>query len=221
MNHFFPKLKFFYYLLLGIFLFGFKIKQLYFPYFFVLVFILLLFRKKNGVNFQDLTSSASGLFSPVNGKIMSIQKHVDHDIFGNDLNVIQIRMDIFDEYGILLPLTSEVKDLRFKDGNSFWRNKLVEIADASGPSFGLGAFQISFSDSIKSDIGMEFYRCQLGLWPRIWVLPGDRGKSRACIGYLPFGGTVLLYLPNNFEILVHEGEQLVSGESIVAGHLES
>jgi hypothetical protein len=46
-------------------------------------------------------------------------------------------------------------------------------------------------------------------------LPGDRGKVRANWGFFPFGGTVLVYLSENYEILVKEGDSLEAGKSIL------
>ena len=47
-------------------------------------------------------------------------------------------------------------------------------------------------------------------------MPGDRGGRRVNIGYFPFGGTLILYLPEKYEILIKENESINAGESIIA-----
>ncbi len=36
------------------------------------------------------------------------------------------------------------------------------------------------------------------------------------IGYFPFGGTVMLYLPKKYEILMKINDEVTAGESILA-----
>ena len=47
-------------------------------------------------------------------------------------------------------------------------------------------------------------------------MPGDRGGRRVNIGYFPFGGTVVLYLPKKYEILVKVNDDVNAGETIFA-----
>jgi phosphatidylserine decarboxylase len=48
------------------------------------------------------------------------------------------------------------------------------------------------------------------------VMPGDRGGRRVNIGYFPFGGTVMLYLPKKYEILIKTNDEVTAGETIMA-----
>jgi phosphatidylserine decarboxylase len=65
-------------------------------------------------------------------------------------------------------------------------------------------------------IGMTFYKCRLGLYPEVLVMPGDRGGRRVNIGYFPFGGTLMLYLPGKYEILSKNNDEISAGETIMA-----
>ena len=63
---------------------------------------------------------------------------------------------------------------------------------------------------------MTFFKCRLGLWPELIVMPGDKGGRRVNIGYFPFGGTVMLYLPKKYEILIKSNDEVLAGETILA-----
>jgi len=63
--------------------------------------------------------------------------------------------------------------------------------------------------------GIELIKCPLGLFPRTWVMPGDKGQKGAEIALFPLGGTLLLYLPDNYEILVDKGQYMHVGRTIL------
>jgi phosphatidylserine decarboxylase len=125
---------------------------------------------------------------------------------------IQILVPWWKEMGIFLPLSSEIKTLLVLRGQSFFRFKRVE--EVLGSKEGKG---LSLSlDNKGETVGMTFFKCKLGLWPEIMVMPGDKGGRRVNIGFFPFGGTVMLYLPKKYEILVKQNDELTACETILA-----
>ncbi len=168
---------------------------------------------KNRNDFRDDPVSTKGvIFSPVNGKIIHIERNVSHGFFGDNLIEIQIMIPWWREMGIFLPLSCEIKNLLVLKGQSFFRlNKSVEVLgsrEGKGVSLAL--------DNRGETIGLTFFKCKLGLWPELMVMPGDRGGRRVNIGYFPFGGTVVLYLPKKYEILVKVNDDVNAGETIFA-----
>ncbi len=174
---------------------------------------LYLFRRKRGVFKENPSITEGVLYAPSNGKVTRVRPGVVHPKLGEGLTEILVRLPWNAEYGIYLPFTSEVKDLHAMKGRDFFRFSKLEntnIVDRAGVFMSL--------ESQKGDeIGLQLLKCPTGLWPEIKAMPGDRGKRQANIGLLPFGGTLALYIPEKYEILVQEGQEVVAGESLIAG----
>ena len=158
----------------------------------------------------------SFIVSPANGVVYSVRKNIDHNIFGKGLSEIRVSSMWLNEFGLGFPLEGEVRGLKNRVGKSFFdflkrfRNdekvqvhaKILEIKGKSG-----------------QEIGLEFIKCELGLDVDLWVKPGDRGKRSARLGYFPFGGTVLIYLPPHFDVLISQGDKCVQGSTPIAVQL--
>ncbi len=191
-------------------IFGFYKTLLVLLIFYAALYIIL---RKNRNDFRDDPVSTRGIiFSPCNGKIIHIEANVSHGSYGDQLTEIQIMIPWWKEMGIFLPLSCEIKNLLVLKGQSFFRyTKAVEVI---GTKEGKG---VSLSlDNRGEGVGLTFFKCKLGLWPEILVMPGDRGGRRVNIGYFPFGGTVMLYLPRKYEILIKADDEVNAGETIVA-----
>lgn len=176
-------------------------------------FTLYLVLRKSRNDFRDEPVSTRGvIFSPSNGRIVNIEYNVSHGMFGEQLVEIQIMIPWWREMGIVLPLSAEIKNLLLLKGQSFFRYR--KGAEVLGSKEGRGVgLEIS---SRGESIGLTFLKCKLGLWPELLVMPGDRGGRRVNIGYFPFGGTVMLYLPKKYEILVKINDEVNAGETIFA-----
>jgi len=181
--------------------------------FFILYLLLYVVLRKANVDFRESAPSTKGvIFSPCNGKVISVETGVSHDYFGQELTEIQIAIPWWNEMGIYLPLSCEILDLKILKGRSFYRYLIASDAIKSGLGKGLNLTL----DNRGEKIGIALYKCRLGLWPELLVTPGDIGGRRVNIGYFPFGGTVILYLPKKYEILVNKDNELNVAESIIA-----
>jgi hypothetical protein len=180
---------------------------------FILYALLYLVLRKNRNDFRDEPISTKGvIFAPVNGKIVHMENNVSHGMYGDQLMEIQIMIPWWKEMGIFMPLSSEIKTLMVLKGQSFLRTKIAE--EVIGTKEGKG---VSVAlDNRGETIGLTFFKCKLGLWPELMVMPGDRGGRRVNIGYFPFGGTVMLYLPKKYEILLKINDEITAGETIMA-----
>jgi hypothetical protein len=180
---------------------------------FILHSLLYLLLRKNRNDFRDDPVSTKGMiFSPANGKILHVEKGVSHGIFGSNLIEIQIMIPWWKEMGIYMPLSAEIKNMMVHKGRSFFR--YFKAFEKVGANTGKG---VSLHlDNHGESVGFTFYKCRLGLLPSLVVLPGDRGGRRVNLGYFPLGGTVVLYLPENYEILIHANDEIIAGETILA-----
>lgn len=204
---------------IALFLMIFLSGAFFFLFFIIHVALILIFRKFNHFLKEDKGKRDEVLFSPVNGTVTSIRKNINHDVFGSSLSEIRIVIPWWKEFGINLPKTAEVKDLIYKAGKPNFRYRWPKPISFGGeipPGYYLQLETIQ-----DGTLGLHFTNCPLGMSPHIYVMPGDRGKNVANIGYFPFGGTLHFYFPENFEILVQEGQSVESGETLIAGTIEN
>lgn len=173
-----------------------------------------LFRRSNRDILDGPAFSNEVLFSPINGKVISIRRAVDHAYFGKDMNEIRIASSWFNEMGIYLPFSSEVKDINVRKGNTFFRYRKIEFFQKDQM---IDSLSLTLENDKEDSLGVQFVKCKFGAWPEVALMPGDRGIRHANIGYFPFGGTVICYVPNNYEVLVEVGGTVKACESLIAG----
>lgn len=177
---------------------------------YVLLYLVL---RRNRNDFRDDPISTKGvIFAPANGKIVHIENNVSHGMYGDQLIEVQIMIPWWKEMGVFMPLSAEIKTLLVLKGQSFFRyqkaEEVIGTRDGKGVALAL--------DNRGETVGLTFFKCKLGLWPELMVMPGDRGGRRVNIGYFPFGGTVMLYLPKKYEILLKTNDEVTAGETILA-----
>lgn len=174
-----------------------------------------LFRRKSFSHFDDINIKQELVISPVNGTVVEVKENVSHKLFGQNLKEVRLIIPWHHEYGIYLPETSEIEDVKVEKGPALFRltnEKISEQLDRVLPGV-----CVTMKNLFEDKLHMQFVKCTTGYWPELKVMPGDRGRASANIGYFPFGGTVLLYLPMNYEIMVSEQQVVQAGESPIAG----
>ncbi len=183
--------------------------------FFSYIGILLLFRRSSSSYQEEPAFKRGVLFSPVNGKITKVTKNTTLD--GSEVPHTEVKMIIhpWNETGIYLPISSEIQDFFLSGNKGLFRyfKKLPKNLNYKN----LDKLSLTLRNVDSDMIRMDFIRCILGSLPEIFVMPGDRGKQQANIGHFPLGGTVYLYLPDKYEILITELEQITAGETLIAG----
>ncbi|MCB9060267.1 MAG: hypothetical protein H6622_01940 [Halobacteriovoraceae bacterium] len=75
---------------------------------------------------------------------------------------------------------------------------------------------VRFLNKFSEYFALQFVQCPFGGAAQVWSLPGDRGNRQANLGFFPLGGSVLIYIPVNYEIIVQQGEWVKSTETILA-----
>lgn len=190
---------------------------LYWAFFVVgIVFLIVLFfSRRIAPAFQEDATLKEGIvYSPVNGKVAHINSENNHHRYGDNLTEIVIISSWWREHGVYFPFKAEVIDLIYEGAKGHFRyfsNSVFSKKEERKPSLSLGLRGVE-----GGSIGIDFYKCVSGFWPKLRVIPGDKGRAQVNMGFFGLGGTTVLYLPSNYEILVKEGLDLVAGQSIVA-----
>jgi len=183
----------------------------------LLVVFVFLFRKRSPlVGFLGKYEGDHNLLrSPINGyvkKIVSLKKsETDQHTY-----IIHFLLPPFMEMGLYMPMMGEIDEVRETKGFSFFRYNNREDLTQRLASEKIYRNQIKVKGTSSDELIIRVIKCFLGLSPKLWVQQGDYGKTGASFGFLPFGGTVLLYLSKDIEILVKEGNWVVGGQTIIA-----
>lgn len=180
----------------------------------IYLILLLLFRRSRLSVQKESEMEEGTLFSPINGKVIKIESDFEHPVFGENLTMIRIAMPWWAEWGIYLPSASEVKEVSLVYNHEDFRyKKEIEVLKEAGPN----GLCVTLLNKSQDTYGFQLVKCSFGGYPQVGVLPGDRGKQRANIGYFPLGGTLLLYVPENYKIMVSEKDILIAGVTIIGG----
>lgn len=212
----------FYYLTFGLIFFLLWALGFYWLFFVCLVVFagVLFFSRRLAPEFQEDAALKEGIFyAPVNGKVVSISEGVTHPHFGSHLNEVVVLSPWWREHGIYFPAKAEVIDLfyeRTKGRFRYFYKSLFGKDVQRKPSLSLGLRCVE-----GSQVGLDFYKCVAGMWPQVRVIPGDKGRAQVNMGFFGLGGLTVLYLPQNYEILLKEGLDLIAGQSIVANLKEN
>ena len=165
---------------------------------------------------ENATKNSRGsiIYAPLRGKLIDVKRNTRHILFGEGLIRLRFAMPIISEMGIYLPAQVTIRDVFPSEGETY--NRYSRKSPVFDSLEGLSGVTLLMETPIKSLIGLQIIECPIGAAPFIYVLPGDRGQAGAAIGCLPFGGTALLYLPGNFEILVEKNAMVIPGGSQMA-----
>lgn len=180
-------------------------KFLYFCFLFGLGY----FFRRSYIPYQDTVKSDGEIFlSPVFGQVCSIRKRVNAE------TEIRIAMPTFSPKGLYLPTSGEVSYLKANKGRKIARNS--DEKDFYGSFDEVAHTDLRFTSKNLRQTLLRFVDSTMGIRPTIWLKSGDRGRGGACFGYYPFGGTLIIYLPSESDILVFEKERVVPGLTVIA-----
>lgn len=176
--------------------------------------ILFLFRRSS-IPYRDTVKNDGEIYlTPVHGKVASIRHAVTSMDYPSPCHEIRIAISFWDEKGLYLPTAGEVTFLKATKGKKL--NRDFETHFFYGPVDELAHTDLTLMSKNKLHTLMRFIDCSSGIRPTIWLKSGDRGRAGACFGYYPFGGTLIIYLPANSDILVFENETVVPGQTVIA-----
>lgn len=172
------------------------------------------FRRTHVPYRETLKEGGEIYLSPVSGEVKSIRRNlrlIDHPHLAQE---IRITIEGWNEKGLYLPTAGEVSYLKATKGKPISR-------EANSQAFYGPVDEIAHTDFVlasknKTVSLLRFIDCRYGKRPTIWLKSGDRGRGAACFGSYPFGGTLLIYLPDNSDILVFENEKVVPGLTVIA-----
>lgn len=168
--------------------------------------------RKNRFNFEvEKIDDNQIVYAPVTGKIVEIVPDLDLYKRGELFNCLKINVSLIDEYGIFLPIKSQVSQLKRLKNCPYFRT--IGRSLESNLAFGK---QIILQDKRDKKIIIQIVSSKWSFPPHVFIGPGDRGEPGALIGLLPFGHTVLLFISKDKSLKVKQGDKLEAYQSIIA-----
>lgn len=200
---------------------GFILFLVFIGFYLIALFLLLvgvsvffLFRKSKRIKADGNLKNHGLIKAPCFGKVKSIRSGIRHKEFGENLTEILIIIPHIREYGLYFPCASEMEFQNKGIIKDFFRYRRKYNLDQSNGLIGGHVYNLKSATS--NNVGLQLVKCHLGFEPILWTLPGDRGASGARVGWFPLGGSVLLFLSKDYEVVAKIGDKLIGGETLIA-----
>jgi phosphatidylserine decarboxylase len=172
--------------------------------------VLLMFSKVRVKSKDEGSFTSSIVLSPVSGKV---QKIYDEVIIENqNYKVIKMASSPLGFFDILSPFKSTVVLAKESTEPRRWRLEKIEPLDGFEETT-----IIQLSNKKNLEVILRFVPCHLGARPVIWCNSGDLAEAQSPLGYFPFGGSVLFYLPQDSNLQVVVGDKVEAGRTVIAG----
>ena len=213
-NFYLPKKHIFILFFIFILLFYYNFTVAGFIFFIFLLLYLYAHRKYSLLGERESQNLGDLFKAPVNGRVISVDKDVNHEIFGKNFQKIGLVIPHFFESGIYLPVSSELEYSK-----KFLSRRVLRYGKNLSDSLegeDKRGWLLALRTKKNFSLGLQMIQCFLGFSPEIWILPGDRGGGGMRFGYFPLGGCVFCYLPESYQLTVKIGDHLVAGKSILA-----
>lgn len=195
-----PKKYWFATFILMFILYSFEAYGLSFILFVIFSLVLFISRIKPPVYQEELAYKDGIFYSPVNGTVRSINE-----------NKLTITIPWWRTTGIYLPIKSEVETVKLSEGVSHFRYLPLKSDDKKYSSV-----KASFISNVGDAYSLLFIKCSLGMWPKFFVMSGDKGMALVNIGNFILGGTAVIELPDEFVVNVDKNTKVYVGETILA-----
>lgn len=158
---------------------------------------------------ERVTPKGPGMaISPADGKICKVGTAVD-PITGQTRKVVCVFMNVFNVHVNRAPVAGEVEVIKYFPGK--FLNASLDKASEDNERLAM---------SIRGSEGGEWTVVQIaGLIARrivCWAEEGDDLARGQRFGLIKFGSRVDLYMPDAYEVSVHEGEKVFAGQTVLA-----
>lgn len=160
------------------------------------------------------------ILAPCNGRIIDLEPESLNFDNGNFSKSIGIVVPPWQEGSLLLPTNGEVHDVKLVDRSKIKLMDYLKILRKGRFASKCSGICLDLRTDGGKSIGLEIHQSVLGSWPELSIRPGDRGRVQSLLGHSPLGSIVLVYLPEDYEIRVREGDEVNAGISILAGPIK-
>jgi len=156
---------------------------------------------------RDPASEADDLLvAPADGRITEIVQVKEPLFFDTPVQRITIFLSLFDVHVQRIPYTGVVKKISYQPGK--FTPAFLKHADENEANF-IGLETKHGPLAIKQMTGILARRIEC------WVDPDEQLQRGQRVGLIKFGSRVDIFLPPEAELLVHVGQQVYGGKTII------
>jgi phosphatidylserine decarboxylase len=156
---------------------------------------------------RSIKEDDSVLYSPADGTVMSIEDFHDMEFLNEDAIKVTIFLSVFDVHVNRCPMGGEIKYQRYTCGSfvpAYQENApIVNERHAIGLAKGKNRILVI---QIAGILARRIVS---------WVTLGRTVKQGECYGMIKFGSSTELVVPKSVEILVHKGDKVKGGLTII------
>lgn len=148
------------------------------------------------------------ILSPADGRIVGVRREDQAPLLGSEATKVSIFMSPFDVHVNRIPIGGTIEAVEYQKGRFLPANK--EQASRQNEQNAL---------LVQSDDGPKLVFVQVaGIVARrivCYVGRGDQVRRGEIFGAILFGSRLDVYLPSGVEVVVHSGEKVRGGESVL------
>ncbi|HID96628.1 MAG TPA: phosphatidylserine decarboxylase family protein [Thermodesulfobacteriaceae bacterium] len=149
------------------------------------------------------------VLSPADGRIIEIADSSDASLQGDSVRRISIFMNVFNVHVNRAPISGTVEQISYSSGSFFPADKKKAMLKNEQNAL-----------LLKGGDGFQVTVIQIaGLVARrivCWAETGDNIRQGRRFGMIRFGSRLDVYIPDDAEILVHKGQKVQAGQSVLA-----
>lgn len=164
-------------------------------------FIFFLFRKKKIDEAKLRSSDNSLVLSPISG-------HARIKESGGKFR-ITIGMGVFRGFGVAMPFEGEVTSFIETSENISLFNFLP---------LRKSKIIVTMKSELFGELKIVLMRTGFIFRPSVWVRSGDRALVGAYIGFIPFGGKVVIEMKNSVNLLIKDKSKVLTAQTLLASN---
>lgn len=150
----------------------------------------------------------SEIVSPADGRVISVKKAPSVRFLDKPAMKISIFMSVFDVHVNRIPLSGTLEGLHYRKGRYMAANH-VQAGEENEQNW-LWIKSSSGLDVVITQVAGLIAR-RIVCWPKI----GDRVVQAERFGMIRFGSRMDVYVPEDSEILVFQGNRVYAGETVL------
>ena len=164
---------------------------------------------------REVPEDESSIISPADGKIIDIRKVKEESYLKKEVTRVSIFMSIFDVHVNRSPVQGVIDYLHYNPGKYLAAYKEKASLDNEQMTIGFIRSPEEMRDKKEFKVMIRLIAGLIARRIELWKEMHDKIMKGERIGMIKFGSRVEVYLPNEVELYVREGDKVKAGKTII------
>jgi len=164
---------------------------------------------------RDVPEDVLSIISPADGKIIDIRKVKEESYLKREVTRVSIFMSIFDVHVNRAPVKGVIDYVHYNPGKYLPAYREKASLDNEQMSVGFVRNPEEEGDQIAFKIMIKLIAGYIARRIVLWKKLHDKIKKGERIGMIKFGSRVEVYLPQEVELYIREGDKVKAGKTII------